>query len=253
MTLEALTSDILSPLRHGFFTRSGGASSGIFSGLNCGTGSSDQVEIVALNRSRVAQAMEVDPQNLLSLYQTHSPDVITLSAPWQKGERPKADGMATATSGIALGILTADCAPVLFADPKNGVIGACHAGWKGALSGVLQATMDAMIELGAARETIQASIGPCISQRAYEVGPEFLDQFIEQDPKFSRFFANSIKGKYLFDLPSFVLDRLRSAGVGNADWIGHCTYTDPIRFFSYRRATHNQEPDYGRLISAICL
>jgi YfiH family protein len=249
MTLEILTADILSPLRHGFFTRKGGASSGVFAGLNCGQGSSDQAEVVAINRARVASAMGVAPEALVSVRQTHSADVAL--APFD--DRPEADAIVTATPGLALTILTADCQPVLFADPQAGVIGAAHAGWRGALEGVLEATLEAMESLGAQRENIAAVIGPAISQRAYEVGPEFLDTFLAEDPAYSRFFAGGEGDRVHFDLPAFGLHRLREAGIGQAQWTRHCTYSDPDRFYSYRRTTHAGEADYGRLISVIRL
>ena len=251
MTLEIITADSLAPLRHGFFTRRGGASSGVFSGLNCGPGSSDQSEIVSINRARVAEALGVSPDHLVTVHQVHSADAVTIDGPLS--ERPRADALVTATPGVALAVLTADCQPVLFADPQAGVIGAAHAGWRGALDGVLEATLDAMEALGAARENITAVIGPSISQRAYEVGPEFLDDFIAEDPANSRFFANGEGDRYLFDLPAYGLHRLRRAGVGQAEWTRHCTYSDPVRFFSYRRTTHAKEADYGRMISAIRL
>ncbi len=248
--LEIITSDAL-PSRHGFFTRKGGASSGIFAGLNCGTGSSDQAEIVAINRARVAEAMGVAPEALVTVNQVHSPDVVTVTGPLDG--KPRADAMVTATPGLALAVLTADCQPVLFADPQAGVIGAAHAGWRGALDGVLEATVDAMEALGAKRETISAVIGPCISQAAYEVGPEFLDAFRDEDPANTRFFANGAGDRLLFDLPGFGLHRLRAAGVGQAEWVRHCTYRDSERFYSFRRTTHSGEADYGRLISVIRL
>ncbi|MDR9393867.1 MAG: peptidoglycan editing factor PgeF [Roseovarius sp.] len=251
MTLEIITADSLAPMRHGFFTRKGGASSGVFSGLNCGQGSSDQAEIVAINRGRVADAMEVAPDSLVSVHQVHSADVAVLDAP--PAARPRADAMATATPGLALAVLTADCQPVLFADARAGVIGAAHAGWRGALDGVLDATLDAMESLGAARDDIAAVIGPTISQTAYEVGPEFLDDFVAEDPANSRFFANGAGDRYRFDLPGYGLHRLRNAGVGHAEWTRHCTYADAARFYSYRRATHDGDADYGRLISVIRL
>ncbi|MCF2906415.1 peptidoglycan editing factor PgeF [Octadecabacter sp. CECT 8868] len=251
MTLEIITTDSLSPIRHGFFTRRGGASSGVFEGLNCGTGSSDQIEAVTINRARVADAMGVGEHDLMGVYQVHSPDVITVTGPSK--DRPKADAMVTATPGVALSVLSADCQPVLFADTEAGVIGAAHAGWKGALDGVLEATLDAMENLGASRANTCAVIGPCISQRAYEVGPEFFEDFIAQDMAFARFFANGEDGRYQFDLPALGLHRLREAGVGTAEWTRHCTYSDAERFYSYRRATHNKDADYGRLIAAITL
>lgn len=251
MTLEILTSPALRPLRHGFFTRKGGASSGIFAGLNCGHGSSDQTEAVALNRTRVAEALGLAPEALCGVNQVHSPDVVTIEAPL---DRPvKADALVTRTPGLALTVLTADCQPVLFADAGAGVVGAAHAGWRGALAGVLEATLDAMETLGADRENITAVIGPTISQRAYEVGPEFLDAFLAEDPAFDRFFAAGAGDRAQFDLPGFSLQRLREAGVGQAEWTRHCTYSDPERFFSYRRSVHRGEADYGRLLSAIRL
>lgn len=251
MTLEIITSDSLSPLRHGFFTRRGGASSGVFAGLNCGAGSSDQSEIVAINRARVADAMDVPDEQLVGVHQVHSAKVEVVDGPLGFA-KPQADAMVTKTPGIALGVLTADCQPVLFADHDAGVVGAAHAGWRGALDGVLEATIDAMIALGATRETIKAAIGPSISQRAYEVGPEFLDTFLAEDPQYARFFVNGVEDKFHFDLPGFGLYKLRSAGV-DAEWTRHCTYSDADRFYSYRRTTHAREADYGRLISVIRL
>tara|TARA_R110000796_G_scaffold4244_25_gene16375 strand:- start:1864 stop:2619 length:756 start_codon:yes stop_codon:yes gene_type:complete len=251
MTLEILTSDSLGPVRHGFFTRHGGASSGVFAGLNCGSGSSDQREIVAINRARVADAMGVESDHLIGVHQIHSATVITIDRPL--AEKPRADAMVTATPGLALSVLTADCQPVLFSDLDAGVIGAAHAGWRGALDGVLDATVDAMENLGADRNNITAVIGPCISQRAYEVGPEFLDSFLAQDPEYARFFANGAGDKMQFDLAGFGLHRLRTTGVGHAEWTRHCTYSNPDRFYSYRRSTHAKEADYGRLIAAITL
>ncbi|MCI5096082.1 MAG: peptidoglycan editing factor PgeF [Rhodobacteraceae bacterium] len=251
MTLEILTSDMLSPLRHGFFTRRGGASSGIFHGLNCGNGSSDQREAVALNRARVANAMEVAPEALVGVHQVHSPEVVIVTE--ATAERPKADALVTKTPGVALSILTADCQPVLFADHDAGVVGAAHAGWRGALDGVLEATLTAMEDLGADRSNTVAVIGPCISQKAYEVGPEFLEAFLAEDPDNARFFADGEGDRYMFDLPALGLQKLRQAGVRDAEWTRHCTYADSDRFYSYRRTTHLGEADYGRLISTIRL
>ncbi len=251
MTLEILTSEQLSPIRHGFFTRRGGASSGVFAGLNCGTGSTDQSDVVAINRARAAEAMEVAPDALLGVHQTHSADVITVTGP--QSDKPKADAMVTSCPGLALSILTADCQPVLFADAEAGVIGAAHAGWRGALDGILEATLAAMEALGADRGNTVAVIGPTISQRAYEVGPEFFEDFVADDPENARFFANGDGDRMQFDLPGYGLRRLRRAGVGEAEWIRHCTYSDDHRFYSYRRSTHAKEADYGRLLSAIRL
>ncbi|MEH6519853.1 peptidoglycan editing factor PgeF [Sulfitobacter sp.] len=250
MTLEILTSDAL-PVKHGFFTRRGGASSGVFAGLNCGQGSTDQAEIVAINRALVADAMGVPHTHLLGVHQVHSATAITADSPM--AEKPRADALVTATPGLALSVLTADCQPVLFADAEAGVIGAAHAGWRGALDGVLHATIDAMEALGAKRENIVTVIGPSISQAAYEVGPEFLDSFISEDPDYARYFINGEGDRMLFDLPGFGLNRLRAAGVGHAEWTRHCTFSDADRFYSYRRTTHAKEADYGRLIAAITL
>lgn len=250
MTLEILTADALAPLRHGFFTRKGGASSGIFAGLNCGGGSTDMADVVAINRARVAQAMAVPPEALVGVHQVHSADVVTVRGPGPQG---RADAMVTDVPGLALAVLTADCMPVLMADAGAGVIGAVHAGWRGALAGVLEATLDAMEALGADREETVAVIGPCISQRAYEVGPEFLATFEGDDPAHAWFFANGTGDRYLFDLPGFGLKRLRDAGIGHAEWTRHCTYSDPDLFYSFRRSVHAGEADYGRLLSAIRL
>ncbi len=253
MTLEIITSDSLSPVHHGFFTRKGGASSGVFHGLNCGAGSSDQSDIVQINRDRVAKSMDVADHSLVFVHQIHSAEVVTVTDPMEpKAPRPRADAMVTNQPGLALAILTADCQPVLFADPKAGVVGAAHAGWRGALDGILENTVDAMIALGADRDNITAVVGPSISQRAYEVGPEFLDAFLMEDQSNARFFAGGQGDRMHFDLPAFGLHKLRSAGV-NAEWTRHCTYSDADRFFSYRRATHAKEADYGRLISVIRL
>ncbi|MGV6846872.1 MAG: peptidoglycan editing factor PgeF [Marinibacterium sp.] len=247
--LEILTSDRLEPFRHGFFTRKGGASSGVFAGLNCGTGSSDQAEAVSINRARVAQAMDATEEAMIGLHQVHSADAVIVDAPL--AQRPKADALVTATPGLVLTILTADCQPVLFCDPQAGVVAAAHAGWRGALDGILEATLEAMEDLGAHRADIVAVIGPAISQRNYEVGPEFLDRFLAVSADYGRFFSGGNGDRIHFDLPGFGLHRLRAAGIGTAEWTRHCTYDDAERFFSYRRTTHANEADYGRLISAI--
>lgn len=251
MTLEILTHDHLAPLRHGFFTRKGGASSGVFAGLNCGAGSSDQSEIVAINRARVAEALQTPTEHLVGVFQVHSNTVVSVDQPMS--DKPRADALVTATPGIALSILTADCMPVLFADPQAGVIGAAHAGWKGAHTGVLEATVGAMLALGAQLEQVSAVIGPSISQEAYEVGPEFYERFLEDAPENSRFFVPGKEDRHHFDLPAYGLARLQAAGVSAAAWTGHCTYSDPDRFYSYRLSVHQRQPDYGRLISAITL
>jgi YfiH family protein len=242
-----------SGISHAFFTRAGGVSEGIYSGLNGGLGSNDSAEAVRENRRRMAAHLGVEPDRLLSLWQVHSPDVIVVDGPWT-GDRPKADGLVTRTPGLAIGAASADCGPVLFADGTAGVIGACHSGWKGAFSGVLGNTLDAMEGLGARRDRIVAVLGPTISRDAYEVGPEFKARFEERDPALLCFFTPSERpGHAMFDLPGFIGAELVRAGVGLFVDTGLCTYADEVRFYSYRRTTHRGEPDYGRLISAIAL
>jgi polyphenol oxidase len=239
---------------HGFFTRGGGHSTGIFASLNCGLGSGDDPDLVRMNRETVARAVGVEATHLVTAHQVHSAEAVEVSEPWTWDDRPKIDGMATKTKGIALGVLTADCGPVLFADAEAGVVGACHAGWKGALNGVTEATLQAMEKLGAVRTRIVAVLGPTISHSSYEVGPEFPGLFIAQNPSHARFFTSSAKeGHFMFDLPAFLVDRLSREGVAKAINLDLCTYADEARFYSYRRATHRGEKDYGRLISAIAL
>ena len=250
MTLAPVTSPLLRPLAHGFFTREGGVSTGIYASLNGGQGSRDDPAAVAENRARIAR--HLGAAHLVSVHQVHGATAVQVTGPWS-GARPKADAMVTATPGVALAVLTADCAPVLLADAEAGVVGAAHAGWRGALAGVLEAVVEAMEGLGAARERIRAAVGPTISQRAYEVGPEFLDTFLAEDPDHARFFAGGEGDRVHFDLPSFCLHRLRAAGLAEAEWTGHCTFSDERRFFSYRRATKRGEGDYGRLVAAIRL
>jgi len=241
-----------SGIAHGFFTREGGVSEGLYAGLNVGIGSNDAPDRVRENRTRVAGWFGEDLEKLASLYQIHSPDVVLVDGP-VSGERPKADAQVTATPGVILGVLTADCGPVLFADPEARVVGAAHAGWKGAFDGVLENTISAMETLGARRENIVASLGPSISQRNYEVGPEFYERFLARNADWARFFTPSDKeGHHLFNLPDLTVSRLRDAGV-RAENLDVCTYADEDRFYSYRRTTHRKEPDYGRQISAIML
>ncbi len=251
MTLEIITSPSLAPLHHGFFTRKGGASSGVFAGLNCGGGSTDQAEAVRINRRRVADAMGVAPEALVGMRQTHSAEVARVDAPMPTA--PLADALVTTVPGLALAVLTADCQPVLMADAEAGVVAAAHAGWRGAIAGLLEATVDAMEAAGARRGRIVAVIGPTISQRAYEVGPELFDEVTLDAPEAARFFAGGEGDRMHFDLPGYGLSRLRAAGVAEAEWTRHCTYSDEARFYSYRRATHRKEADYGRLIAAIRL
>jgi len=240
-------------IRHAFFTRQGGVSEGIYASLNGGIGSSDEPERVRENRRRMAETLAVRPEALISVHQVHSPDAVVVEGPWRT-ERPRADAMVTTTPGLALAITTADCGPVLFADTQGGVIGAAHAGWRGAVTGVLESTLRAMERLGAERGRIVAVLGPTISQAAYEVGPEFVQRFAEEAPGHEGFFRPGEKaGHAMFDLPGFIGARLRAAGVGAFVDLGLCTYSDEERFFSYRRTTHRKEPDYGRLISAIAL
>lgn len=239
-------------IRHGFFTRAGGVSEGIYRGLNAGVGSNDAPEKVAENRARIANWMGVAPTHLVTLYQVHSADALVVREPFS-GDRPKADAMVTDTPGIALGVLTADCGPVLFADPQAQVIGAAHAGWKGAFTGVLEATIEAMEKLAAKRENITAVLGPSISAANYEVGPEFVARFVDADPANAVWFKPSAKdGHSMFDLNGYTVDRLSKAGV-IASMLSRCTYAEEELFFSYRRTTHLGEPDYGRQISAIAL
>ncbi len=239
-------------IRHGYFTRVGGVSTGIYEGLNIGTGSKDNQTLVVENRRRVADWMGVPADHLLTAWQIHSPDVIVAKGPFA-GERPKADAVVTDRPGVAVGASTADCGPVLFADAEARVVGAAHAGWKGALSGVLENTIVAMEGLGARRERILAVLGPSIGPANYEVGPEFVARFVEADAANERYFAPSPRdGHAMFDLNCYTVDRLRKAGV-EADALGLCTYADEELFYSYRRGTHRNEPDYGRHVSAICL
>ena len=244
-----IRADSLTRERHGFFTRIGGVSEGVYAGLNCGAGSDDAPPSVAQNRARVAAHFGLDGAALISMHQCHSAEVAVV-AKGEKGAR-KCDAMVSADPDVLLGILTADCAPVLFEDRQTGIVGAAHAGWRGAVGGVLEATLDAMVELGSDRASISAVVGPLISQSAYEVGPEFVEAFLDEDPDYARFFAGGHGDRAQFDLPGFVLQRLRGAGVGEASWTGHCTYEDAARFFSYRRNCHEGLDGYGRLIAVI--
>ena len=240
-------------IAHGFFSRRGGVSAGLYDSLNCGPGSKDDPASVAANRARVAAALDVRASDLLTLYQIHSATIVTVTESWGPGQGPQADGMVTRTPGIAIGALAADCTPILFADAKAGVIGACHAGWKGAFGGVAEATVDAMEAMGADRARIVAAIGPTIRQASYEVGAEFRDRFMEATSGNARWFVpGKTADKFQFDLPGYLTGRLTAAGVGQIDDAKICTYADPD-FFSYRRTTHLGELDYGRNISAIAL
>ena len=241
-------------IRHAFFTRQGGVSAGCYASLNGGIGSHDNALHVVENRARMATALGVEPRQLLTAYQMHSPRVVVAEAPWTTEARPHADGIVTRTPGLAIGVSTADCGPVLFADPQARVVGAAHTGWRGALTGVVEATVAAMERLGAARERIRAALGPMIRQLNYEVGPDLIERFAAEDAESAKFFAPALReGHALFDLAGYVAGRLRRAGVADIEDVGLCTYADPARFFSYRRATHRAESDYGRHVNAIAL
>jgi YfiH family protein len=240
-------------LRHAFFTREGGVSNGIYQGLNGGLGSSDDQSHVAENRRRMAERMGVALENFVSVHQVHSPDVVVATGPWPTETRPRADAIVTRTEGVAIGVTAADCGPILFADATARVIGAAHAGWKGALTGVLESTVDAMEKLGADRSGIVAAIGPLIRQHSYEVGSEFVERFLDADAENGVFFIPSTRASHsMFDLAGFIRMRLENAGVLMIDDTGVDTYSDE-RFYSYRRSVHRKEPDYGRHVHAIAL
>jgi YfiH family protein len=250
LTHEALA---LPGIAHGFFTREGGVSDGLYASLNCGIGSRDDRARVMDNRARVTAAMGVASEQLATPYQIHGADAVLVDAVWEPGAGPRADAVVTKRPGVALGVGTADCGPILFADAEAGVIGAAHAGWRGALSGILEAAVAAMERLGAGRDRIAAVLGPSISQRNYEVGPELVARFVADDPENERYFVPSARaGHAMFDLPGYTINRLAQAGIAAAN-MDLCTYAEPGRFYSYRRATHRGEPDYGRLLSAIAL
>ena len=253
MMLKSSLLSAVPGLRHAFFSRAGGVSEGIYSGLNGGIGSDDNPAHVAENRRRMAAALRVHPERLLTVFQIHSPDVAVASVPWDATERPKADAIVTRAEGLAIGVTAADCGPILFADPKARVIGAAHAGWKGALTGVVESTVEAMEKLGAERGDIVAAIGPLIRQPSYEVGPEFVERFVEADAENALYFLPSARtGHGMFDLAAFIRKRLENAGVLMVDETGVDTYADE-RFFSYRRSVHRKEADYGRHVHAIVL
>jgi YfiH family protein len=240
-------------LSHAYFTREGGVSDGIYDSLNGGIGSNDVASHVAENRRRMAQQMGVEPAHFLTLFQVHSPDVVVASAPWDAAARPRADAIVTRTEGLAIGVTAADCGPILFVDPNARVIGAAHAGWKGALTGVVESTVEAMEKLGADRTGIVAAIGPLIRQHSYEVGGEFVERFVEADAENALFFIPSTRaGHAMFDLAGFIRMRLENVGVLMIDDTGIDTYSDE-RFYSYRRSVHRGEPDYGRHVHAIAL
>ena len=252
--LQALALAELDGLHHAFFTRAGGVSQGVYATLNGGVGSDDAPDKVAENRARMAAVLGVPADRLLTPYQIHSPDVAVVDAPWTPDHRPRADAVVSRTPRLALGVSTADCGPLLFADSQAGVIGAAHAGWRGTLSGVIEATVAAMEKLGASGTRITVALGPTIRQPNYEVGPEFVARFVAADADNARFFAASPNaGHAMFDLPGYIATRIERVGIANFEDLGLCTYAEPNRFYSFRRATHRKELDYGRHINAIVL
>jgi YfiH family protein len=252
MSLAPLTSPLLNGIPHGFFTRKGGISKGIYDSLNCGFGSDDNKIAVGENRARVAKHLEA--AHLLTVHQIHSADVVTVTEPWLPDSAPKADGLVTKIPGIALGVLAADCAPLLFADSAAGVIGAAHAGWRGAFGGVAARTVEAMVALGAKRATIRCAIGPCIGPASYEVSLDFMNTFIDADENNVEFFIPAEReGHAMFDLPGYLVKQIGKLRIGGVEWVEADTLPDTNRFFSYRRVTLAGGGDYGRQISAICL
>jgi YfiH family protein len=252
LSVEVIRSVSLGELPHGFLGRRGGVSAGALKGLNVGYGSNDDRTAIDENRRRAIDALLAGAE-LATVHQVHSAEVIYAEHPWPQDERPRVDAMVTDRPNLLLGILTADCAPVLFADSQAGVVGAAHAGWRGALAGVTDSTIDAMEKLGAHRDRIQSAVGPCIAQPSYEVDQGFSLRFMEADPANHRFFVDGPAGKPHFDLEAYVVHRLIAAGVGEVEALNLDTYADEDRFYSYRRATHRGEPDYGRQLSAIAL
>ena len=251
-TVEVIRAKALDGVAHGFLGRRGGLSTGVHAGLNVGIGSDDDVNTVTRNRLLAAEAV-LPRAPLQTLYQIHSAEAVTILSPFDEGVRPRGDALVTNRPGLALGILTADCAPVLFADAQAGIVGAAHAGWKGALGGITDATIFAMEAIGADRSRIVAAVGPCIARASYEIDAGFLRRFCEDDPANERFFADGRDGRQQFDLESYVVARLAGAGIGRIEALGLDTYADEDRFFSYRRATHRGQASYGRQISVIGL
>ncbi len=250
--VEVNRARVLEGLSHGFLGRRGGVSTGVVAGLNVGLGTGDEADAVAENRRRAVAAVAPGAR-LATVYQVHSPDCVTVTAPWPDAERPHADALVTDRPGLLLGIVTADCAPVLLADRQAGVVGAAHAGWKGAVGGVTDATIAAMEALGAERSRIVAAIGPCIAQTSYEVDTGFRDRFLAEAPGNAQFFGAGRADHFQFDLEGYVAARLKAAGIGAVEPLGLDTYPQADRFYSFRRATHRAEPDYGRQISLIGL
>ena len=252
MTVEVIRAEALAGVPHGFLGRRGGVSAGVVAGLNVGTGSQDNPSAIAENRRRAIEAV-LPGAELATVYQVHSADAVYVTDPWPHDQRPKADAMVTDRPGLLLGILTADCAPVLFADAEAGVVGAAHAGWRGAIAGVTDSAIAAMESIGARRDRIVAAVGPCIAQPSYEVDQGFRRRLLEVDAANACFFIDGPAGKPHFDLESYVAARLREARVGRVETLGLDTYAHPDRFFSFRRSTHRGEPDYGRQISLVAL
>ena len=253
MTVGSPLLSAIPGLRHAFFTRDGGVSGGIYASLNGGLGSRDDAAHVAENRRRMAEQLGVEPKHFLSVHQTHSSDVVVASRPWPGPSRPMADAIVTRTEGLAIGASAADCGPILLVDPSARVIGAAHAGWKGALTGIVESTVATMEKLGAERSGIVAAIGPLIRQHSYEVGGEFVERFVEADAENALFFIPSTRERHaMFDLAGYIRMRLENAGVLMIDDTGLDTYSDE-RFYSYRRSVHRKEPDYGRHVHAIAL
>lgn len=241
-------------VRHAFFTREGGVSEGVYASLNGGVGSKDEPARVGENRARMAARVGVPAERLLVPFQIHSADALTVREPWTPEQRPRCDGLVTREASLGLGVTGADCGMLLFADARAGVIAACHAGWKGALTGMIEATVIAMEAQGARRADIHIALGPAIHPESYEVGPEFSARFMETDRDYARFFARSPReGHSMFDLPGFIASRVEALGVASFESLAVDTYADETRCYSYRRSVHRQEPDYGRLVSAIAL
>ena len=252
--LQAQALKKLPGISHGFFTRDGGVSDGVYASLNGGTGSNDQPAHIVENRARMAAGIGVAADRFLTCYQIHSPEVVVAETPWTQEQRPRADAIVTKIPKLAIGISTADCGPVLIADPDARVIGAAHAGWRGALTGVIEATLAAMEKLGGRRSRMVAATGPMIRQPNYEIGQDLMDRFVAVQPNNVRFFKPAQRpGHAMFDLAGFVLSRLRRAEIAEIEDLGHCTYADSKQFYSYRRSVHRAEPDYGRHINAIAL
>lgn len=253
MLLQAKTLSAQPGIRHGFFTREGGVSEGIYASLNGGTGSSDVPKRVVENRKRMATALGCAPDHFLTAYQIHSPEVVIAEGAWPQDQRPKADAIVTKVKGLAIGVTTADCGPLLLADAKARIIGAAHAGWRGAVTGVIEAAIAAMEKLGAHKSDIVIALGPMISQKNYEVGEDLVARFKGENPANEKFFTPSPRtGHAMFDLPGYIVARIARSGI-TCENIAQCTYGDPARFYSYRRSTHLNEPDYGRHINSIML